>query len=122
MTATLIVTNRLHHGNVRAKSAKQEEQVMYERAILALAFGAALTFTGPSLACDKHQSHANLTTAATQPAPLPPVAAPQADVQAPQLSPVVSEEPAAAMTKRYQSGYSGCPQMRTKDQTVYLTN
>jgi hypothetical protein len=93
---------------------------MHDRAILALAFASTLVFAGSSLACEMHQSHVNLTTAAVQPASPPPPPEPQA--QTVQPSPVVSEDAASAVSKRYDTGFINCPRMRVKEQTVYLTD
>jgi hypothetical protein len=95
---------------------------MYDRAILVLAAISAMAIASPSVACDMHKSHAELTTASTEPAPLPPVPAPQSDVRALQSVPVAVEEPAQTVSKRYDSGFMGCSRMRKTDQTVYLTN
>ena len=44
---------------------------MHQCTLLALAFGLAVAIS-PAFSCERHQSHANLTTASTEPAPLPP--------------------------------------------------
>jgi hypothetical protein len=93
---------------------------MHQCTLLALAFGLAVAI-GPALSCERHQSHANLTTASTEPAPLPPqpVAKPALSVQ-----PVaaISTKPVPSMTNRFASPFFDCPHMRGKEQTVYLTD
>ena len=92
---------------------------MFDRAILALALVSAVAVAGPSLACEMHQGgHANLTTAAAEPAPPAP---PPVIETSTMPAPIIVEEP-ASMSPRYEQGAINCPHMRGKDQTVYLTN
>ena len=93
---------------------------MHQCTLLALAFGLAVAI-GPALSCERHQSHANLTTASTEPAPLPPqpVAKPALSVQ---LVTAISAKPVPSMTNRFASPFFDCPHMRGKEQTVYLTD
>lgn len=88
----------------------------YPVSLVALAVAAFLS--SPSFACEQHpQGHAALTTATTAPEP---VVTP-APAEPPAMTPRV-EADEAALSVREEAGFIGCPQMRKKQQTVYLTN
>jgi len=83
---------------------------------LSLAAAAALlAFAVPAQACERHQSHAAMTTAEAAPVP---EAKPVTVIR----TPAVTTEEKAAMSPSYasESGYMGCNR-RAKEQTVYLT-
>lgn len=78
---------------------------------------AVAAFAIPAVACERHQSHATLTTA-EQVAPAPP---PQVVIEpAAQSAPALGSKALTPMSSPLGAAYEGCNRAR-KGETVYLT-
>ena len=78
---------------------------------------AAVVLAAPVLACERHLSHASMTTAEAVPTPPPPTVVIESAAQS---SPAPEIKTEGAMSQPMGAAYEGCNRMR-KDQTVYLT-
>lgn len=81
-----------------------------------LAFATAVSFAGPVLACEQHQTHASMKTVEAVPAPSPAIVIEPAA----QSNPGLETRADAVMSHPLGAAYEGCNRAR-KDKTVYLT-